>query len=190
MDAYVLGQILFAVFAVAFSGLFLFFYLKNLSDLLKVIRLPNRRMSPGQVWLLLISLVNVALTFSLVLLNKLEYIGHWAFKVTSVAISLFVILWQFRMVYRIADSIEAEYDSRGISIEHRPTFQTGMFMAAARAASLLTAVPDIAFVGYLANLAYVCGVIAYWVRTYKFRKELQAMGAYVEDKESTIFKDL
>ncbi|WP_118973066.1 hypothetical protein [Taibaiella koreensis] len=191
MDADLLGRIIASLFFTAVGSLVLFFYLKNLSDLLKMVSAPNRRMPPAQVWLLLVGLLNVVLTM---ILPVLQYNGvfalEWLYWLCVYGIAAFVILWQFRMVYRIADSIEAEYDSRSIPIEHRPTFQTGMFMAAAKAATLIGIIPGAAIISYLANMAYLIGLVAYWVRTHKYKKELRALGPFTGDTESLVFRDL
>jgi len=191
MDDYLLGRLIASLLFIVVGSVVLFFYLKNLSDLLKAVREPNRRMPPAQVWLLLVGLLNVALTMMLpVLYSKGIFTVGWAYWLFVYGITAFVILWQFRIVYRIADSIEAEYDSRSIPIEHRPTFQTGMFMSAAKVATLIGIIPGAALFSYLANMAYLIGLVAYWVRTHKYKKELRAMGAFTGDTESVIFKDL
>jgi hypothetical protein len=63
-------------------------FLINIQNLLKAVNPVNRKMSPGQVWLMLIPLFN--------------------------------IVWQFILVQRVAESIEAEYNMRNIPIERKP----------------------------------------------------------------------
>lgn len=167
-----------------------YFYLKNLSDLLKAIREPNRKMPPGQVWLLLVGQLNIILTIFVTYIIGPGLVNAWVYIIASYAISVFMVIWQLRMVYRIADSIEAEYDSRKIPIEHRPSFQTGMCMAGGNAASLLKRIPGIGFLGSIGGLIGLIGWIAYWVRTHKYKKEIQAMPEYMEEGESLIFSNL
>jgi Ca2+/Na+ antiporter len=171
---------------VLLSIILYFFYLKNLSDLLKAIRLPNRRMKPAAVWLILLIAFNGLFKFLFYFLvyNHIEiFIG---FIVFTYLISIFVVVWHFRMVRRIADSIEAEYDSRNIPIEHRPSSQTGTFMGVLM---LLNEVHLIGTLGKLIALSFFIVMIAYWVRTYKFKKEIQVMSSH-QDEESLIFNDL
>ncbi len=174
-----------------FIGLIIqFFFLKNISDLLKTVREPNRRMPPGQVWLLLVGLVGSLITLPLLYLGADSTALLTLCTIASYAVSIFVVIWQFRIVYKVADSIEAEYDSRRIPIEHRPSYQTGMFMAVAHAGTLLKGVPGISFIGSIASLAYLVGWICYWVRTHKYKQEIKALPEYIEEGESLIFSDL
>lgn len=173
------------------AGVIQVLFLKNLYDLLNAIREPNRRMQPGLVWLVLIGLLNIVLA---VPLGYATYKGEQEmvtlFSVLIYLISAFVVVWEIRMVRLIADSIEAEYDSRGIPIEYRPSYQTGMFMVVSNGLTLLRGlsfVPILAILGYLAQIAYLIGVIAYWVRTHKYKKDIRSLPLY-QDEESLIFK--
>jgi hypothetical protein len=187
-EEYGLG-VIFLMGAGFILGLLLyFFYLKNLYDLLKTIREPNRKMPPGQVWLVLITFTSVFIA----LLQNLFYDMTnllWFLVALTYAIKIFVLVWNFRMVTRIADSIEAEYDSRAIPMEHRPTYQTGMLMCVCSALTLLQGIPYLGFIGSIAAILYLIVFIMYWVRTWEFKKKLQALGQY-QDEESIIFKDL
>lgn len=167
-----------------------YLFLKNLNDLLKSIREPNRRMASGQVWLVLVGLVHIPLQ---VVILYASYNGSRTLaiicSVITYLISIFVLIWEIRMVRFIADSIEAEYDSRNIPIEYRPSYQTGMFMVVSNGFTLLRAVPYIAFLGGLAQIAYMIGMISYWIRTYKYKKDIQSLPLH-QDEDSLIFKDL
>ncbi|MFA6059566.1 MAG: hypothetical protein WC756_15270 [Taibaiella sp.] len=152
-----------------------FFYLKNLSDLLKAIRAPNRKMKPAAVWWILLNafggLFKIPVYF--LVYNHIEIaIG---LIVLGYLVVVFVVVWHFRIVYRIADSIEAEYNSRNIPVEHRPGSRIGAFMAISGALTLLNEIPYTGVIGKLTTLVFIIGMIAYWVRTYKFKKEIQAM---------------
>lgn len=169
-----------------------FLFLKNLSDLLKAVRAPNRRMQPGQVWLVLLGLSNILFVipslYAVYTGESMELLLTLS-VVLSYLVSIFVLVWEFRMVRRIAESIEAEFDSRSIPIEYRPSYQTGMFMVVSNAFTLLRDVPFVGFLGSIANLAYLIGLIAYWVRTHKYKREIQMLPQH-QDEESTIFKDI
>lgn len=176
----------------AFIGLIVgcviqYFFLKNLNDLMRAIQPANRKMPAAQVWLLMIGLVNFLIAVLIAIFADTVFM--WLLIILSYLISIFIIIWGFRIVYKVADSIEAEYDSRKIPIEYRPTFQTGMFMAVSNAFTLLRDVPYIGLLGKIASLAYFVGWISYWVRTHKYKKEIQALPKY-QDEESLIFNNL
>jgi len=122
-------------------------FLLNLQNLLKAISPENRRMTPGQVWLMFIPLFN--------------------------------IVWQFILVDRIAESIEAEYAMRGLPMERKPTYNLGLAYCIL---SLLTWFP-------LVSLALLIIGILYWVKTAEFRKNISAMPPYT-DQDSAIFNGL
>jgi hypothetical protein len=166
-----------------------YFFLKNLSDLLRAVRPANRRMPPGRVWVLLVSQVNFVLALLVFFVGYKEELGM-VYIVATYAIAIFVVVWQFLLVYKVADSIEAEYDSRGIPIEHRPTIQTGLFMAGANAGTLLKDVPLVGWLAGIASFVFLISWIAYWVKTHKYKKELQSMPEIMEEGDSLIFSGL
>jgi hypothetical protein len=171
-------------------GTIYFFYLKNLYDLLKLIKEENRRIAPKAVWFILL---NIFSAFLKIPIFYFSYEGQREIAIGIVVltylIAIFVIIWHFRIVRAVADSIEAEFDSRKIPIEYRPSYQTGMFMSVSGAVTLINEVPYIGIIGSLAGLAFFIGMIAYWVRTYKFKKEIKLLPEY-QDEESLIFNDL
>lgn len=175
---------------VVIGAVFYFFYLKNLYDLLKTVREPNRSMHPNAVWLIalncvpgLLRMVSFYLTY-----NNMTTAGV-VITVLVYIISIFVVIWHFRVVHAVADSIEAEFDSREIPIEHRPSYQTGIFMAVAGAITLFGEVPGLYIIVRLATLAFLIGMIVYWVRVHKYKKEIESLPEH-HDSESMIFKDL
>lgn len=184
--SYLIGS----TFATLIIGVIYFFYLKNLHDLLKAIREPNRRISPKAVWLILLQVVN---SFLKIPVFYFSYNGQREIAIGIVVltylIAIFVVIWHFRIVRAVADSIEAEFDSRRIPIEYRPSYQTGMFMAVSAAFTLLIEIPYIGILGSIAGLAFFIGMLAYWVRTNKFKKEIKSLPEY-QDDESLIFNDL
>jgi hypothetical protein len=171
------------------SAVVLFLYLKNLSGLLSTIREPNRAMAPNGVWYLAVTLLNNLL--SIPIYYYLEYGSTMVTVLNTMTymIAIFAVYWHYKIVMAIAISIEAEYDSRSIPIEHKPTLQTGMFMIVAQALVLIREVPFIGVIGKFAAWGYIIGLILYWVRTYKFKKEIAAMSVS-QDEDSLIFKDL
>lgn len=188
-NGYYLGTLLGMSAGVIVFGVLFFLYLKNLNDLLKAVREENRTIKPSSVWLMFLNTAN-SLLFIPIYLFASDYPSLTiAVSVLYYTVAVFVIIWNFRIVKGVATSIEAEFDSRNIPIEYRPSYQTGMFMAVSFAITLIKEVPYIGIIGGIASLAYVIGWIAYWVRTNKYKKELQALPLY-EDEESLIFKDL
>lgn len=179
------------VFGLSFLlGLVLqYLYLKNLSDLLKAIRPVNRRLSPGMVWFLLLRNITPIVSALLLYTGTFSMSKYYIGVAIGYLIGIFVVVWQFFIVFKIADSIEAEYDSRNMPIEHRPSVQTGLFMAGGNAVGLLREVPGVGWLGSLGSLVAVIAWIAYWSRTYKFKKEIQHMPDHV-DEDSLIFSGL
>lgn len=184
--SYLIGSIS----AILVIGTIYFFYLKNLYELLNAIRESNRRISPKAVWLILLQVVN---SFLKIPIFYFSYEGQREIAIGIVIltylIAIFVIIWHFRIVRAVADSIEAEFDSRKIPIEYRPSYQTGMFMVISAAFTLLVEIPYIGILGSIAGLAFFIGMIAYWVRTCKFKNEIKSLPVY-QDEESLIFNDL
>lgn len=173
-----------AVLAILF-----YLYLQNLSDLLKAVRQRNRTIKPSSVWWISLSAVNTLLSTVMNLFMDNYPALVIVFNILYYVIALTVVIWNFKIIRGIAISVEAEFDSRDIPIESRPSYQTGMFMAVTLLLSLTIEIPYLRFIGALAIFANILGWIAYWMRTYKLKKRLQALPQY-EDEESLIFKDL
>lgn len=178
-----------SLFYALIGAVIYFFYLKNLYDLLKAVREPNRAMEPRLVWFIMLNFAGYLIRTSGYFLNYDDQTLWWILTLANYMVAIFVVIWHYRIVRAVAASIEAEYDSRDIPIAYRPTSQAGTFMAASGGLMLLAQVPLIGIIGSLASLAYLISFIVYWVRTARFKKEIQAMAMH-QDEESLIFKDL
>ena len=115
-------------------------YLNTLRKTILIVSPENRKLRPGEVWLLLIP--------------------------------LFSLVWQFVLVAKIADSLRAEYQSRGMTpSEERPGYQIGLAMSVCFVASFLP------LLGSLIALAgFVCWII-YWNKMHGYRKELESLNS-------------
>ncbi|PSK90626.1 hypothetical protein [Taibaiella chishuiensis] len=170
-------------------------YVKNLQDTLKAVRPQNRQMQPAQVWLLLISFLNIFLAIPIYfglngrlalssgLFSGMEYI--------SGAISLFTLIWQFRIVQKLSESIAQEYASRNMQVEPKPTFQPGLIYCILNLVSLLVGLlprPVPGF-GFAIGIGMIVYWIIYWVKTAAYKKEMRVMPEY-NDNESDLFRNL
>jgi hypothetical protein len=172
------------------GAVFYFFYLKNLYDLLNVVREPNRTMSPNGVWFIALNcLTSLFRMLSFYFIYKEMPAAAIIVNVLIYIVGIFVVIWHFRVVRAVADSIEAEFDSRKIPIEHRPSYQTGMFMAMAGALTLVGDITGFFILARLITLAFLIGMIVYWVRVHKYKKEIESFPEH-HDADSMIFKDL
>jgi|GEM_PF-1807577 len=161
-------------------------YLKNLQDLLKAVREPNRRMAPGKVWLILINFLGVFTAIPALFPDSFPGVPLIMLTVLNYAITLFVLFWNFYMVNKIAESIEAEYASRSLTPEERrPTWQLGMIMCGCNAAALLNNVPYVRILGTIAAFAgFICWIM-YWVKTHSYKQKLRMLPD--NDQDSMIF---
>ena len=110
-------------------------YLLTLQNTLKAISPQNRKMQPGQVWLLLIPLFNY--------------------------------IWNFIVVSRISESIAAEYSSRNIQFEPKPTYNIGI------AFSILICCGIIPIINIFTGIAAIICWIIYWVQVSNHKGKLQ-----------------
>ncbi|MEW6467592.1 MAG: hypothetical protein AB1458_01635 [Bacteroidota bacterium] len=123
---FILGSVLLAIFII--PGIF---YCLTLQRTLEAVAPENRKMQPGQVWLLFIP--------------------------------LFHLVWHFFVVSYVADSLRAEFASRGITPdESRPGFGIGL------AASILWVLG----IGFVALILW----IIYWVKIAEYKNKLNASG--------------
>ncbi len=173
-------------------------YVRNLNSLLKAIRPANRHIAPGQVWPLLVWIVNLLLQ----VLSSEEF-GHVyllnsdaeerAYSIANGIIYLYLVVWHFRIVSGVAISIEREYKSRNLPVGYRPTYYLGVLMIVLSLANfgnffnLDPFVYNILQVGSLANMVVW---IIYWVVTHRYKKKIQAMPEYPEQDESPVFSNL
>ena len=117
-------------------------YLITLQNTLLEISNENRKMRPGQVWIILIP--------------------------------LFGLVWQFIMINRIADSLQAEFSSRNIPVsESRPGYTIGITY------SILLLCSYLPILGVLALLGGLVCWIVYWVKINDYKTKLQQSRSFI-----------
>lgn len=115
-------------------------YLNTLRKTILTVSPENRKLRPGEVWLLLIP--------------------------------IFAFVWQFVLVAKIADSLRAEYQSRGMTpSEDRPGYQIGLAMSICLVATFLPLLG-----GLIAFAGFICWII-YWNKMDGYRKELESLNS-------------
>lgn len=192
-----LGAIFIVVGVLVLIGIIIYcLYVKNLQDTLKAVRPENRQMAPGQVWLLLVSFLNLLIlvpvlygaTRNITDMSESMYSGM---NYASSAVSLFCLIWQFRIVQKLSDSIAKEYASRNIRVEAKPTYQVGLVYCILMLVSLLTGLlpRTIASLNFAIGVATLVYWIMYWVKTAGYKKELRVMPEH-NDNESELFRNL
>jgi divalent metal cation (Fe/Co/Zn/Cd) transporter len=124
------------------------FYLLTLQNTLKAIAPENRKMEPGQVWLMLIP--------------------------------IFGNVWNFIVVNRMADSIQAQLNKAGVSVTSRPAHGVGIAMC------VLFCTGWIPVVGGLGSVAGLICWIIYWVKISEFKKKIESLPD-IQDEDSLIF---
>lgn len=103
-------------------------------------------------------------------------------QVWMMFIPLFNLGWQFVIVNRIADSLEAEFAKRNIACnELRPGYSVGIAMC------VLVCCCIIPFVNILASIAAVICWIIYWVKINRYKKMVQESNANPMATTSTRF---
>ncbi|MFA6059567.1 MAG: hypothetical protein WC756_15275 [Taibaiella sp.] len=173
---------LFYVLIVAgiIGAIFLFvfiLYLKNLQDLLKNVREPNRKMAPAMVWLLLVNLLSLFLAIPELTGNTLPAWGTTAITIAEYAVMVFALVFTFYMVNKISESVAAELASRNMSAEGKPTYGIGMFMCACNTLALVAGLPYLSGIGTVASIAGFVAWIMYWVKTNEYKIKLQSLPA-------------
>jgi hypothetical protein len=117
--------------------------------------------------------ITVAILYLLTLQNTLNAISPEnrqmpPGQVWLMLIPLFGMVWQFIMVNRIADSLKAEFQKRGIhSDEERPGFGIGLTYC------ILNCCGIIPFLGVLASIGGLVCWIIYWVKMNNYKNLLQ-----------------
>jgi len=86
------------------------------------------------------------------------------------AIPLLNIFWNFMVVRHLRDSLNNEFYDRQVAIEENPTQKAGNIFAW----SFLVANLPIPFIGFVASLVYIGGLIMYWVKIVEYKKILKA----------------
>lgn len=162
---------------VAIAGIFIVyaFYLKNLQDLLKSVREPNRKLAPGKVWLLLLSFLNLFLVIPEMVGLELSSAGQTAIILARYALYVFGFVWNFYMVNKIAESVSAELVSRNIPVLGRPTYGIGMFMCICNTISLASSIPYLVPIALMASGAGFVAWIMYWLKTNEYKNILRLL---------------
>ncbi|MFA6058813.1 MAG: hypothetical protein WC756_11490 [Taibaiella sp.] len=95
-------------------------------------------------------------------------------------IPIFNIVWNFIVVNRMADSIQAELQKKGVSLTERPAYNVGIAMCII---GCVTWIPQLGSVLSIAGL--ICWII-YWVKISEFKKKIESLPD-VQDDDSLIF---
>ncbi len=140
------GLVMLFILIVAITVLAL--YLLTLQNTLKAISPENRRMPPGNVWLMLIP--------------------------------FFGLIWHFIIVTKMADSIKAQFESRGVAIAERPGFGIGLAACILNCGNLI---PVLNVVVTIPGL--ICWII-YWVKISGYKKQIESLPDVI-DENSQIF---
>lgn len=95
-------------------------------------------------------------------------------------IPVFGMVWQFIVVNRMADSIQAQLNKAGVSVTSRPAHGVGIAMC------VLFCTGWIPVVGSLGTVAGIICWIIYWVKIAEFKKNIESLPD-VQDDDSLIF---
>lgn len=149
-------------------------YLKNLQDLLKSVRKPNRKMPPSLVWFVLVNFLGLFLVIPELTGNVLPQWAGNAVKIGEYAISIFSLVFNFYMVNKIAESVTAELVSRNVAIQGKPTYAIGIFMCACNTLGLVppTYLPGLSMAA--AGAGFVAWIL-YWVKTNEYKVKLRSL---------------
>lgn len=199
LPAGMLTAMLVVIAIIALAGIIIYcLYIKNLQDTLRAVRPQNRQMPAAQVWLLLVSFLNIFIAIPGVLLTMRQagFAGGPNVGLASIAdglarvVSVFVLFWQFRIVQKISASITAEYASRNVQVEAKPTYQIGLAYCICSAAGLVLGfMPQLRMLILLLGIATLVLWIMYWVKTAEYKKAMSAMPLNA-DEDSALFRDL
>lgn len=162
--------IMAAIFLVVFI-----LYLKNLQDLLKSVRKPNRKMAPSMVWLLLINFLSLFLAIPELTGSTLPAWGTTVITIAEYTLTVFVLVFTFYMINKIAESVAAELASRNMKEATKPTYNIGMFMCACNTLALVAGLPYLAGIGTIASIAAFVAWIMYWVKTNEYKVKLRSL---------------
>lgn len=94
-------------------------------------------------------------------------------------IPIFGSIWTFFVVSRLSDSIAAECRQRGIPVDGRPTYTTGLAFA------ILSVCGFIPVVGFLASIAGLVCWIMHWIQVVEWKRKIES--APLADSKSAIF---
>lgn len=84
-------------------------------------------------------------------------------------IPLFNIVWNFIVVNRMADSIQAELRKKGVDVMERPAYNVGLVMC------IISCVTWISFIGSLASIGGLICWIIYWVKVAECKRKIESM---------------
>jgi hypothetical protein len=93
-------------------------------------------------------------------------------------IPYFAAFWNFVITYKLTNSILAEFTSRNIDIEKKPTFKTGFIQSCMGAIIVITVFPAKYNRFFLIpfGIAFILGnifMIKYWIEVNEYRKKLK-----------------
>jgi hypothetical protein len=152
-------------------------YLKNLQDLLKNVREPNRKMAPAMVWLLLVNFLSLFIAIPILTGSTIPQWAETALTICQYAFSVFSLVFTFYMVNKIAESVAAELASRNLKEATKPTYSIGMFMCTCNTLALVAGLPYLAGIGGVASIAGFVAWIMYWVKTNEYKIKLRSLSA-------------
>ena len=95
-------------------------------------------------------------------------------------IPVFSMVWNFIVVDRMADSIQAELRKKGTNIAERPAYNVGIAM------SIIFCIGWVPFIGSLASIGGLICWIIYWVKVAEFKRKIESIPD-VQDDNSYIF---
>lgn len=98
-------------------------------------------------------------------------------------IPLFNLVWQFIVITRVADSIQAELTERGQQVTERPGYNIGLSYAILSVCSLL----PIPFIKSLLSLAALICFIIHWVKIAEYKRLLIHTRDMQRNTDSSIF---
>ena len=96
-------------------------------------------------------------------------------------IPLFNIIWNFIVVNRMADSIQAELQKKGAGVTERPAYNVGIAMC------IIGCVTWIPVVGGLVSIVGLICWIIYWIKIAEFKKKIEMLPDAPQDDDSLIF---
>lgn len=163
------------IFAYLIVGIVYSFYIRNLYKLLSLVNTANRRLQPSAVFLLAVNFLSI-ITIVPLFIDK-----NIALRYTDVLLGIrvivmaFVLIFNFFMVNKIAESLDAELKSRNVTNDPKPTLSLGMFMCICNTGALLSGIGILAFFGAIAGVAGVVAWIMYWAKTNEYKVKLKNM---------------
>ena len=87
-------------------------------------------------------------------------------QVWLIMIPIFNFVWAFICVQKISESIEAQYRSRNMYVEPKPTYNVGLAWAILRCTTIIPVI------GYLSAFAEIICFLVYWVKLAEFKKSI------------------